>query len=81
MTEENFICPQCKSMVTQKDINHDLNNGGQGMCDCEFMVTGEDGDVWFPRIYHPYITIKAYKDKLLRDMKRAEKDLMEANIL
>ena len=49
-----FRCPVCGNIITEDRWLEDMKQGGNGYCACEFMTQDENGDVFFPRIYHEY---------------------------
>lgn len=68
--EKYFICPYCADLTTWTKILLEAENGGPGMCDCQFTTLFwnpefQDLDADTPRIYHEYVKIsKSWYDCL-----------------
>ena len=52
--EKLYRCPACGHVITDKIYKLDLETGGPGYCNCEFSAVDENGEIWYPRIYHEY---------------------------
>ena len=73
MKEKKFICPKCKTIIKQEFIDLDIENGGLGMCMCEYTDTDpKTGDVWFPKTLINYIPYNEYK---IEELEKLAKDL------
>ena len=65
MRETYYVCPSCGILTTETEILEAIGCGGSDMCMCEYMVTEEDGNVWFPRTFIPYKKISKKEDDKL----------------
>jgi hypothetical protein len=57
-----FICPHCASLATSEDITAEVESGGVGLCDCEYMKLEWDYgtqsfEPMYYRVYHDRIEI------------------------
>jgi len=49
-----YRCPKCGDIITDQELEWRMEGGGMGMCYCEFSAIDQDGDVFYPRIFHEY---------------------------
>jgi len=72
MEEEKFICPECKTMITQAEITAEVENGGMGMCMCKYCITDKTtGDVNYLREYVEYVSYLPYRKNELYQKAKA----------
>jgi len=65
--DEKRICSVCLSIKTRKEINEDCENGGMGMCMCQWTCDN--------RVYYPYEDLKTCRKHLLHQIDVAKKQL------
>jgi len=79
--EKYYICPYCGDLKTFTSILADCEQGGPGMCDCQFTQVYWDQDyqdlnIDTSRIYHEYIQISKkwyeYLKKIHNDVLRLD---------
>ena len=61
-TEKFYICQNCGDLTTWTEQQFELEGGGQGLCECGFMVYEwsekfQDLEPWYPRIYSEWTII------------------------
>jgi ATP-dependent helicase/DNAse subunit B len=77
--EKYYICPSCATLITETEILNECEEGGNGLCDCDFITHyfDETGfDIETSRIYHKYLRISKpiynYLKTIKNDVKRLE---------
>jgi len=54
MPEKFFICKTCGDLTTEAKINEDIDNGGMGLCGCEYIRPEWNGKEFEPDYYKRY---------------------------